>query len=88
MVMNTKQLDDCTRAVIQKGMAYRNMKQKDLMEYMDWSRQTFDRRMKDPGSLSLRELQAICRVLQMNPIDRCALISPMSKSEIKDFLLV
>lgn len=82
-----KELDDCTRAVIENGLGDRNMKKKELMEYLDMSPATFDRRMKDPGSLSLRELQGICRALQLDPVKRCELIAPMNVAEVKDFLL-
>lgn len=89
MVTDREQLNQSTRAVIAKGMAYWNVTDEDLQQRLAIkSGTTYRKKMQDPSSFTLLELQTICKVLKLSPIDRCALIAPMSKSEVKDFLLV
>lgn len=87
MAYDRKDLNDTARAIIAKGMAYRNLSSEDIREMLDISKATLERRMADPATFTLREIQVLSINLHLNPIDRCALIAPMSKSEIKDFIL-
>lgn len=87
MAYDRKDLNDTARAIIAKGMAYRNLSSEDIQKMLDISKSTLERRMADPATFTLREIQVLSINLHLNPIDRCALVAPMSKSEIKDFIL-